>query len=98
VSALSGTLDPCFYERMPCFTLWGRTLKVETSKIFTRSTFTCRDKGKDVSSFEKVLLSAGTDMSGDINEDKEVSEWIWMGSSVTEVLDFLEYVFVGTRT
>jgi hypothetical protein len=27
-----------------------------------------------------------------------VSEWIWMVPSVTEVLDFLEYVFVGTRT
>ena len=39
-----------------------------------------------------------TDMSGDINEGKEVSEWIWMVSSVTKVLDFLECVFVGTRT
>ena len=37
-------------------------------------------------------------MSGDINEGKEVSEWIWMVSSATEVLDFSEYVFVGTRT
>jgi hypothetical protein len=54
-------------------------------------------RGKDVSSFEKVLVSTGTDMSGHINEDKEVSEWIWMGSSVTGVLDFLEYIFVGTR-
>jgi hypothetical protein len=53
-------------------------------------------RGKDVSSFEKVLVSAGTDIAGDINGDK-VSEWIWMGSSVTEVLDFLEYVFVRTR-
>jgi hypothetical protein len=43
-----------------------------------------------VSSSEKVLVSAGTDMSGDINEGKAVSEWILMGSSVTEVLDFLE--------
>ena len=51
-----------------------------------------------MSSFEKVLVSAGTDMSGDINEGKELSEWIWMGSLVTMVLDFLEYVFVGTRT
>ena len=51
-----------------------------------------------MSSFEKVLVSAGTDMSGDINVGKEVSEWIWMVPSVTEVLDFLEYVFVGTRT
>jgi len=47
-------------------------------------------RGKEVSSFEKVLVSAGTDMSGDINEGKELSEWIWMGSLVTMVLDFLE--------
>jgi len=53
-------------------------------------------KGKDVSSFEKVLVSAGTDMSEDINESKEVSESIWIGSSVTEVFDLLEYVSVGT--
>jgi hypothetical protein len=39
-----------------------------------------------------------TDMSGDINEGKEMSEWIWMVTSVTKVLDFLECVFVGTRT
>ena len=51
-----------------------------------------------MSPFETVLVSAGTDMSGDITEGKVVSEWIWMGSSVTDVLDFLEYVFVGTRT
>ena len=31
-------------------------------------------RGKEVSSFEKVLVSAGTDMSGDINDGKEVSE------------------------
>jgi hypothetical protein len=53
---------------------------------------------KEVSSFEKVLVSAGNDMSGDINEGNEVSEWIWMGSLFTEVLDFLKYVFVRTRT
>jgi len=27
-----------------------------------------------------------------------VSEWIWLVSSVTEVWDFLEHVFIGTRT
>jgi hypothetical protein len=37
-------------------------------------------------------------MSGGINEGKVVSEWIWMGSSVTDVVDFLEYIFVRTRT
>ena len=47
-------------------------------------------RGKEVSSFEKVLVSAGTDMSGDVNENEKVSEWIWIGSSVTVVLDFLE--------
>ena len=51
-----------------------------------------------MSPFETVLVSAGTDMSGGINEGKVVSEWIWMGSSVTDVVDFLEYIFVRTRT
>jgi hypothetical protein len=31
-------------------------------------------RGKEVSSFEKVLVSAGNDVSGDITESKEVSE------------------------
>jgi hypothetical protein len=53
---------------------------------------------KEGSSFEEVLVSAGKDMSGDINEGKEISEWIWIGSLVNEVMDFLEYVLVGTRT
>jgi len=53
-------------------------------------------RGKVVSSFEKVLVSASTNMSGDINEGKEVSEWIWLVSSVTEFWDFLEDVFVRT--
>jgi len=29
---------------------------------------------------------------------KEVSEWIWIGSLVSEIMDYVEYVFVGTRT
>ncbi len=48
--------------------------------------------------FEKVLVSAGNDMSGDITEGKKVSEWMWISSSVSEVKDFVEYVFVGNRT
>ena len=55
-------------------------------------------RGKDVSSFENVLVSAGNDMSGDITEGKKESDWIWRGSSVNEVMDFVEYVFVGTST
>jgi len=30
-----------------------------------------KTRGKEVSSFEKVLVSAGTNMAGDINESKE---------------------------
>jgi hypothetical protein len=37
-------------------------------------------RGKQVSSFEKVLVSAGNDWSGNIIEGKEVSDWIGMGS------------------
>jgi len=54
-------------------------------------------RGKEVSSFE-VLASARKEMSGDTNEGKEISESIWMGSLVNEVIDFLEYILPGTRT
>jgi hypothetical protein len=47
---------------------------------------------KKASSFEKVLLSAGNEWSGDIEEDKVGSNWIGTGSSVREVMDILEYV------
>lgn len=50
-----------------------------------------------MSSFEKVLVSAGNDWLSDITEDKEVSDWIGICSLVSEVMDFLEYVFVGIR-
>jgi hypothetical protein len=53
---------------------------------------------KDVSSFEKVLVSAGCDRSGEITEDKEVCDWTGIGSSGTKVRDTLEYVLVGIRT
>jgi hypothetical protein len=51
-----------------------------------------------MSYFEKLLVSAGNEKSADITEGKEVSEWIWMSSLVSEVMDFMEYVFVRTRT
>jgi len=54
--------------------------------------------GWKVPSSWRMPTHSWTDTSGEINECKEVSEWLWMLSSVTEVLDFLEYVFVGTRT
>jgi hypothetical protein len=53
---------------------------------------------KEVFSFEKVLVSAGNDVKGYITESKEVSEWFWVGSSVSEVIDFMEYVSIGTWT
>ena len=51
-----------------------------------------------MSSIEKVLVSAGNDMSGGITEGEEESDWIWRGFSVSEVMEFMEYVSVGTRT
>jgi hypothetical protein len=51
-----------------------------------------------VSSFEKLLVSAHNEWSGDIEEDKKWSDRIGIGSSVLEVMDLLEYVFVGIRT
>jgi hypothetical protein len=45
-----------------------------------------------VSSFEEVLVSAVNDWSGDRTEGKEVSDWIGIDSSVSEVMDILEYV------
>jgi hypothetical protein len=72
--------------------LWGRILKAIAFKFSTRSTCICRAKGKG------GVVSGGNGHSGDITEGKEVSEWIWIGSSVSEVTDYLEYVFLGTRT
>jgi len=51
-----------------------------------------------VSSFEKVLNSAGNDLSRDTTENKEVSVWIGIGSLLSGVMDIMEYVFVGIRT
>jgi len=45
-----------------------------------------------------LLFSAGNNHSGDITEGKEVPDWIWIGSSISEVMAYVEYVFVGTRT
>ena len=36
--------------------------------------------------------------SGKITEGKKVCDWIGIGSSVTEIMDILEYVFVWLRT
>jgi hypothetical protein len=52
---------------------------------------------KMVSSFEKVLVSADNEWSGDTEEGKVGSDWIEIGSLVSEVMDILEYVFVGIR-
>jgi hypothetical protein len=49
---------------------------------------------KKVSPFEKVLVSAGNEWSGDIEEGKVWSDWIGIGFSVGKVMDVLEYVFV----
>jgi hypothetical protein len=46
--------------------------------------------GKEVSSFEKVPVSAGCGRSGDITEDKEVCKWTGTSYSVTKVRDILD--------
>ena len=83
---------------MPYFTLWGRTLKVDASEFFTTSTFICRPRGKEVSLFEKVLVSAGCIRSGKKTEGKEVCDRNEIGSSVTKVRDILEFVLATIRT
>ena len=55
-------------------------------------------RGKQVSSFEKVLLSAGCDRSGEITEGKEVCDRTGTDSSVTTIRDILQYVLAGIRT
>jgi hypothetical protein len=55
-------------------------------------------RGKEVTSLEKVLVSASCDRSGEITEGKEVCDWTGTGSSVTRIWDILEYILVGIRT
>lgn len=74
---------------MPGFTLWGRTLS-------TRSTFIWPAKGKrGCLLLKQVLVSAGNDCSRDITEGKELTDWTAVGSSVSDIKDFMEYVFNG---
>jgi hypothetical protein len=51
----------------------------------------------EVSCFEKVLVSADNEWLGDIEKGKGGSDWIGIGSLVSEVMDIFEYVFVGIR-
>ena len=51
-----------------------------------------------MSSSVKVLYSASNDLSRDTTDDKEVSVWIGIYFLVSEITDFMEYVFVGIRT
>jgi tRNA G10 N-methylase Trm11 len=45
-----------------------------------------------------VLVSTGNDWSGYITEGKEVYEWIGIGSSLIEVMEFVEYSYVVVET
>jgi hypothetical protein len=83
---------------MPGCVLWGRNLKVNASTFSTVRHFICIAKGKTCVFSDKVVVSAGKDWSGDTSDFKEVSGWIARGSSVSEVMDFVELVFVGART
>jgi hypothetical protein len=44
---------------------------------------------------KQVLVSPGNDCSRDITEGKEVTDWTAVSSSVSDVMDFVEYVFNG---
>jgi hypothetical protein len=44
---------------------------------------------------KQVLVSACNDCLGDITEGKEVTDWTAVGSSVSDIKDFMEYVFNG---
>ena len=44
---------------------------------------------------KQVLVSAGNDCTGNIAEGKDVTDWTAVGSSVSDVKDFVEYVFNG---
>jgi hypothetical protein len=79
----------CFGEKLGKLTLRSSPPEAVSS---------AEPRGKELSSFEEVLVSGGKDMSGDINKGKEISEGFWIGSLVKEVMDFLEYVLAGTRT
>jgi hypothetical protein len=46
---------------------------------------------------KQFLVSAVNDCSRDITEGKEVTDWTAVGSSVSDVMDFVEYVFNGPR-
>jgi hypothetical protein len=54
--------------------------------------------GKEVTSLEIVLVSAGCDRSGEISEGMGLCDWTGTGSSVTKVRDILEYVLVRITT
>jgi hypothetical protein len=55
-------------------------------------------KGKEASSFEKVLASTDNEWTWDITESKKVSDWTGTCCLVSEIIAVVEYVFVGTRT
>ena len=54
-------------------------------------------RGKEVTSLERVLVSAGCDRSREITEGKEVCDWTGTGSSVTKTRDILEHILAGNR-
>jgi len=51
----------------------GKNLKADACNISTKVLSFAEPRGNDVSSFEKVLVSAGNDWLWDITEDKEGS-------------------------
>ena len=73
-------------------------MNVDDFEFSIRSTFICRAKGKEASSFEKVLASTDNEWTWDITESKKVSDWTGTCSLVSEIMAVVEYVFVRTKT
>jgi hypothetical protein len=61
----------------------GKNLEGKCYKVLHHKHFNLHSQGAMRSLFEKVLVSAGSERSGEITEGKEVCDWIGTGSMVT---------------
>jgi hypothetical protein len=64
-------------------------LKADASEFSITALSFVVPRGRKVSSFEKVLVYAGCDRSGEMAEGKKVCDWTGTGSSITKVRDIL---------
>jgi hypothetical protein len=61
---------------MPCSAIWGRTLKVDTSRSPPQAFSFAGPEGKEGSFFENLLVGAGSSWFGEGLEDGEIPEWV----------------------